>query len=274
MYRYHATLASHCQCQSVNNCNGLTSDKPVLFRYILWLDDIGQGNNLQSLFADALAQLSRSEHIHSLRDIHRGVERETLRITEAGKLAPTGHPQALGSALKHPLITTDYSEALMEFITPVANDITLTMQQLEDIHAHVYRELGAELLWPLSMPCFVGEASDIVVAQYGSSHTGRMKTLYREGLTQRYGGAMQIIAGVHYNFSLPDAIWQVLAEQEQRELTQDFISTKYFHLIRNYKRVSWVIPYLFGASPAICQSFLRHTEDNIEFEKMGKGTVY
>ncbi|MBR9908539.1 MAG: glutamate--cysteine ligase [Gammaproteobacteria bacterium] len=229
---------------------------------------------MQSLFADALAQLSRPENTAALCDIHRGVERETLRITDQGRLAPTGHPATLGSAFKHPLITTDYSEALMEFITPVANDISVTMQQLGDIHARVYRELGDELLWPLSMPCFVGSAKDIVIAQYGSSHSGRMKTLYRQGLTHRYGGAMQIIAGVHYNFSLPDAVWNVLAQQEGKPLDQAFISERYFHLIRNYKRVSWVIPYLFGASPAICKSFLQHTEDNIEFAEMGKGTVY
>ncbi|RUO47095.1 glutamate--cysteine ligase [Pseudidiomarina donghaiensis] len=256
------------------NCNGRQRNKTVLFRYHLWLDDIRQGKNLQSLFADALAQLSRPENTHTLRDIHRGVERETLRITKQGRLAPTGHPKQLGSAFKHPLITTDYSEALMEFITPVANDISITMQQLEDIHAHAYRHLGDELLWPLSMPCFVGDESDIVIAQYGSSHSGRMKTLYRQGLTHRYGGAMQIIAGVHYNFSLPESVWKVLAEQQGEPLTQSFISQRYFHLIRNYKRVSWVIPYLFGASPAICKSFLQHTEDNIEFSEMGKGTVY
>lgn len=256
------------------NYNGRTLNKTVLFRYILWLDDIRQGNNLQSLFADALALLSRPENTQSFRAIHRGVERETLRITEQGRLAPTGHPEKLGSAFKHPLITTDYSEALMEFITPVASDIATNIQQLEDIHARVYSELSDELLWPLSMPCFVGSAKDIVIAQYGSSHSGRMKTLYRKGLTYRYGGAMQIIAGVHYNFSLPETVLELLAEQEGKNYDQAFISERYFHLIRNYKRVSWVIPYLFGASPAICKSFLQHTEDNIEFSEMGKGTVY
>lgn len=229
---------------------------------------------MQSQFANVLAQLASSEHVKSLREIHRGVERETLRITEAGKLASTSHPVGLGSALKHPLITTDYAETLMEFITPVATDIEVTLKQLEDIHTVTYRELGDELLWPLSMPCFVGPASDIVIAQYGKSHNGRMKTLYRQGLTYRYGGGMQIIAGVHYNFSLPDAVWEILAEQEHRVADQTFISERYFHLIRNYKRFSWVIPYLFGASPAICKSFLQHTEGNMEFSEMGKGTVY
>ncbi|OZB03547.1 MAG: glutamate--cysteine ligase, partial [Idiomarina sp. 34-48-12] len=229
---------------------------------------------MQSQFAELLATLAKPEHVQALRGIQRGVERETLRITEQGKLANTPHPKALGSALKHPLITTDYAETLMEFITPVASDIAVTLEQLSDVHKVTYQELGDELLWPLSMPCFVGSAEDIVIAQYGSSHTGKMKTLYRKGLTYRYGGGMQIIAGVHFNFSLSDELLALLAQHENKPFNQDFVSAKYFHLIRNYKRVCWMIPYLFGASPAICKSFLQHTEDNIEFSSMGKGTVY
>ncbi|WP_369742505.1 glutamate--cysteine ligase [Pseudidiomarina sp. PP-1MA] len=229
---------------------------------------------MQSQFATSVALLATAENIGTLRDIQRGVEREALRITTQAKLAPSPHPLALGAALTHPLITTDYAETLMEFITPVSTDIAITLQQLEDIHTVTYQHLADELLWPLSMPCFVGEESDIVVAQYGQSHSGKMKTLYRQGLTHRYGGAMQIIAGVHYNFSVPDSVWEILAEQEQVALTSDFVSAKYFGLIRNYKRICWVIPYLFGASPAICKSFLRHTEGNMDFSETGKGTVY
>ena len=229
---------------------------------------------MQSHFANALATIAKPAHNKLLTQIHRGVERETLRITSDGKLAKTAHPHQLGAALTHPLITTDYAETLMEFITPVANDIQVTIAQLEDIHRVSYQALGDELLWPLSMPCFVGSPEDIVIAQYGSSHSGRMKTLYRQGLTHRYGGAMQIISGVHYNFSLPDELWSLLAAQQGRIADQEFVSERYFHLIRNYKRICWVIPYLFGASPAICKSFLKHTEGNIDFAEMGQGTVY
>lgn len=162
---------------------------------------------MQSQFATSVALLATAENIGTLRDIQRGVEREALRITTQAKLAPSPHPLALGAALTHPLITTDYAETLMEFITPVSTDIAITLQQLEDIHTVTYQHLADELLWPLSMPCFVGEESDIVIAQYGQSHSGKMKTLYRQGLTHRYGGAMQIIAGVHYNFSVPDSVW-------------------------------------------------------------------
>lgn len=209
-----------------------------------------------------------------LREISRGIERECLRITTTAKLAQTPHPEALGSALKHDFITTDYSESLLEFITPVAQDIDTTLAQLTDVHRFAMQQLGDELLWPLSMPCFVGDESDIRIAQYGTSNIGRMKTLYRKGLTFRYGGAMQIISGVHYNFSVPDSFWQALAKAEGQTADCQYISRRYFDLIRNYKRLCWVIPYLFGASPAICQSFLKHTEGNMEFESLGKGTVF
>lgn len=229
---------------------------------------------MQSQFADLVALFAKPEHVTSLRGIHRGVEREALRITEQGTLAATPHPPQLGSAFKHPLITTDYAETLMEFITPVADRIEVTLQQLADVHKRTYQVIGDELLWPLSMPCFVSSSDDIVIAQYGSSHSGRMKTLYRQGLTYRYGSGMQIISGVHFNFSLPSAVFEQLAHYYGVDNDQDFVSSQYFQLIRNYKRLCWIIPYLFGASPAICKSFLQQTEGQISFEKHGKGTLY
>ena len=40
----------------------------------------------------------------------RGIEKESLRITPDGTLSQRPHPQALGSALAHSSITTDFSE--------------------------------------------------------------------------------------------------------------------------------------------------------------------
>ena len=48
----------------------------------------------------------------------RGIEKESLRITPEGLVARTPHPYALGSALTNKYVTTDYSEALLEFVTP------------------------------------------------------------------------------------------------------------------------------------------------------------
>jgi len=48
-----------------------------------------------------------------MRDSAIGVEKECLRVNPEGSIAQTPHPAALGSALTHPYVTTDYSEALI-----------------------------------------------------------------------------------------------------------------------------------------------------------------
>ena len=212
-------------------------------------------------------------HPDALDGIRRGIERETLRVTPDGHLAHTPHPAVLGKALTHPWITTDFAESLLEFITPVDGNIDHMLDFLRDIHRYVARHLGDERMWPLSMPCFIGNEQDITLAQYGSSNLGRFKTLYREGLKNRYGALMQTISGVHYNFSLPLSFWQARAGVQDAESGKAAISDGYFRLIRNYYRFGWVIPYLFGASPAICGSFLNGRETTLPFEHHG-GTLF
>ena len=217
-----------------------------------------------------------SEHPESFIAFGRGIEREALRVNGDGKLSQTGHPEAYGSALTHTSITTDFSESLLEFITPVATSVDQLFHYLNDIHHHAVANLPEEqYLWPMSMPCYVATEDTVQLAQYGSSNIGKMKTAYRQGLKNRYGSMMQIISGVHYNFSLPAAFWDNWATLHDSSLTgQDAQSAGYMGLIRNYLRYGWVIPYLFGASPAICKSFLQGRETQFEFENTGKGTVY
>ena len=186
-----------------------------------------------------------------------GIEKEALRVSPDGRIAQTPHPPALGSALTHPYITTDYSEALLEFITPPLTDLRESLQFLSDIHRFVYDQLGDELLWAASMPCVIEGENSIPVARYGKSNAGMMKYVYRLGLGYRYGRIMQVIAGVHFNYSLPRAFWPVFQEHEQdTRALQAFISDSYFCLIRNLQRFGWLILYLFGSSPAVCKSFL------------------
>jgi glutamate--cysteine ligase len=84
-----------------------------------------------------------------------------------------------------------------------------------------------------------------------------MKHVYRRGLAWRYGRIMQVIAGIHFNFSLSDEFWAAFQDREgDRRSLQDFRSESYFGLIRNLQRFGWLILYLFGASPAVCKSFL------------------
>lgn len=214
------------------------------------------------------------DHPQALKGICRGIERETLRVNTDGSLAETGHPESLGAALTHPWITTDFAESLLEFITPVDDNIEHSLAFLRDIHRYVARHLGEERMWPLSMPCFIKAEQDIELAQYGSSNVGRFKTLYREGLKNRYGSLMQVISGIHYNFSLPIEFWKARLGIKDAESGKAEISAGYFKLIRNYYRFGWVIPYLFGASPAICSSFLKGRETDLPFEYDENGMCY
>jgi glutamate--cysteine ligase len=205
-----------------------------------------------------LTALRNAGATDTLRDIRRGIEKESLRITPAGTLAQTPHPRSLGSALTHPHITTDYSEALLEFITPATTGVGSPLAFLDRIHRYVYGQLGDELLWVNSMPCRVDRDEDVPVAEYGSSNIGRMKHIYRLGLGHRYGRRMQTIAGIHYNFSWPNSFWEIHQQCEGTQgPLQDFISARYFDLLRNFHRYSWLLVYLFGASPAVCASFLK-----------------
>ncbi|PVY80671.1 glutamate--cysteine ligase [Pantoea ananatis] len=213
-------------------------------------------------------------HPDALKGIGRGIERETLRVQPDGHLATTAHPESLGSALKHDWITTDFAETLLEFITPVDHSIDHMLAFLRDVHRHVARELGEERMWPFSMPCLIEDADKITLAQYGKSNIGRMKTLYRQGLKNRYGALMQTISGIHYNFSLPLSFWQAWADVKDYESGKETISAGYLRLIRNYYRFGWIIPYLFGASPAICSSFLQGSESALPFDTDNKGTLW
>lgn len=206
-----------------------------------------------------LAAFAQAPANASLKGILRGLEKESLRITPKGTLAQTVHPLGLGSALKHPHITTDYSEALLEFITEPLDNIPALLQQLDDIHRFTYQELAQndERLWPASMPSQLPVDAEIPVALYGSSNSGTMKTIYRVGLGHRYGRSMQTIAGVHYNFSLPDDFWRELQQQEgDSQDLQTFKTQRYFALIRNFRRYFWLLVYLFGAAPAVSNSFV------------------
>lgn len=206
-----------------------------------------------------LAAFAEAPANASLRGILRGLEKESLRVTPAGDLAQTDHPLGLGSALKHPHITTDYSEALLEFITEPFDNIPALLQQLDDVHRFTYQELAktGERLWPASMPSHLPADAEIPVARYGSSNSGTMKTIYRVGLGHRYGRTMQTIAGVHYNFSLPDDFWRELQQQEgDSQDLQEFKTQRYFALIRNFRRYFWLLVYLFGAAPAVSGSFV------------------
>ena len=214
--------------------------------------------------------------LNALANLSRGIEKESLRTNNDGSLSQSLHPQTLGSALCHSKITTDYSEALLEFITPVHGTIQGALAELSDIHHFTYQKLAQqdELLWTSSMPCQLGAEKDIPVAVYGSSNVATMKTVYRYGLGQRYGRHMQTVSGIHYNFSVSDNFWA----HYQRALgntdaNADFKTQQYFNLIRNFRRHVPLLVYLFGSSPALCRSFLKAGQDH-NLEKFDDHTWY
>ncbi|WP_323846251.1 glutamate--cysteine ligase [Microbulbifer magnicolonia] len=212
-----------------------------------------------------LAALAQPQTLQLLKGIRRGIEKESLRVTPDGALAQTPHGQTLGSALTHDSITTDFAEALLEFITPPVATPEEALQILDRIHRYTYSQIGDERLWVNSMPCRIGTDADIPVARYGSSHSGTMKTIYRLGLGLRYGRAMQTIAGIHYNFSVSDDLWKWLHEHEgSSEDLGAFKTRRYFDLIRNFRRHYWLLIYLFGAAPAVCASFVDGREHGLE----------
>jgi glutamate--cysteine ligase len=203
----------------------------------------------------------------------RGIERETLRVTPEGQLATTPHPAALGSALTHPQITTDYSEALLEFITPAEHDIATALTQLDAVHRYAAGALGDELLWSQSMPGPLPAEEDIPIAWYGTSHIGMIKHVYRRGLALRYGRAMQCIAGIHYNYSLSESVWPLLQQEEGAAgPLRDYQSESYIALVRNFYRTNWLLMVLFGAAPALDAAFMRG--HGHQLERLSDDTLY
>ena len=229
---------------------------------------------MSDLFEKRISELNHTLTLKAIQGVRRGIEKESLRVTPDGHLAQTPHPRGLGSALTHPAITTDYSEALLELITPAFSRIEDTLTHLENTHIFTYQNIENELLWVNSMPCIMGKENSIPIAQYGSSNIGKMKTIYRKGLGHRYGRLMQTISGIHYNFSFPDEFWQQYQAVENSELPlKDFTSQQYFHLIRNFQRYSPLLIFLFGASPAVCASFLSGREHTLH-QHASPGTLY
>ena len=228
-------------------------------------------SRIDRAFERRLAALINGGEPRVLQCGRRGVEKESLRVTPDGRIAQTPHPVALGAALTHEHITTDYSEALIELVTPTFRSNWELLQYLCDLHQFTYRHLGDELLWATSMPCVVDGDASIPIAQYGPSDIGRLKTIYREGLGLRYGRVMQAISGVHFNYSFPEGLWEPWAAvRGSRDTGADFVSESYFELLRNYRRHGWIVLYLFGVSPTVCKSFLRARGETLP--EFGPGT--
>ena len=200
--------------------------------------------------SSALTQALAGLNAEQLGGMRRGLEKESLRVRADGALALTPHPAALGSPLTHPNITTDFSESQLELVTGAHGSPEAVLQELRLLHQFTYKVLAAqgdEMLWVSSMPCGLPTDETIPIARYGSSNVGRAKSVYRMGLSHRYGRRMQTISGIHYNWSLPG-----------------LSNAQYFSLIRNFRRHAFLLLYLFGASPAVCSSFVAGRQHELQ----------
>ena len=205
-----------------------------------------------------------------------GIEKEGLRVSDDGNIAQTPHPEGLGSALKNPAITTDFSEALLELVTQPLRGADQALNELMTIHNYIYHHLPEnERFWPASMPCILRGQTNIPIANYGSSNLGMMKTVYRRGLANRYGSVMQAIAGIHFNYSFSLEFWQSyrgLISPTDTD-SKGFMDIHYMGLTRNVLRYGWLIPYLFGASATVCKSFM-HDYHEHNLEEFDDNTLY
>ena len=203
-----------------------------------------------------------------LNAFHFGLERESLRIDSKGNISKYPHPKSFGSPLTHPYIHTDFGEQQLEWNTPPKTSFRSAQKFLENLMHFSLKKNPKELFWPFSMPPHLDE---IQIAQYGSSHAGRKKEIYREGLRDRYGMNLQMISGIHFNFSFDRPFWEKLHRYENSSLPiQAFINEKYLGMIRNFLREGWLLTYLFGASPAADPSYVDLPED---FRKVGDAFV-
>ncbi len=220
-----------------------------------------------------MAALVNSGEPQVLQGGRKGAEKESLRVQADGRLAQTPHPRALGSALTNEHITTDFSESLIELVTPPFVHSWELLQYLLDLHQFIYSHLGDELLWATSMPGIIDSDASIPIADYGKSNVAQMKTIYRRGLGLRYGRMMQAISGVHFNYSFPGKFWEAYQElRGSRERGQDFISSGYFELLRNYHRYGWIVLYLFGVSPVVSRSFVAGRD--LKLAELTRDTLY
>ena len=200
-----------------------------------------------------------------------GIEKESLRVSQS-TISRKQHQESMGSPLCHRYITTDFSEAQLELITPPLIDKKKGLNFLENIHHFVSHKIEDEIIWPFSMPPFIKSDADIPIASYGSSNLALFKMAYRNGLSHRYGRTMQAISGIHFNYSLPEQIWKSSLFTEEKAVSKKLRANIYFRTLRNLHRMNWLILYLFGASPIVTKNFLSNKHKG--FQKLDNHAYY
>lgn len=246
-------------------------------------------NSQDKFYQSQLSILSSLRESYILDSTTRGIEKENARVLSCAALSNQPHPLSFGSPLTHPNITTDFAENLLECITSPysgANGRARLFQDLGEITSYVNYVLSdmpsQEHLWPYSMVYLPNKKSvvDIPIAKYGQSNIGLMKHLYRKGLDFRYGKAMQMISGIHYNLSFPVDLLLKLGllpgapvDGHLNDISA-LVTQRYLGVVRNFIQYKWVLPLLFGASPVCYAGYLlKDSSDDVcppyYLDKMG-----
>ncbi len=216
---------------------------------------------MSNKFLNSLEDLDSLNLSDFIKISQRGIEKENLRSNNSSiSLEP--HPKVYGSSLTNSRITTDFSEALIELVTGPNKDLNNCLKELEDIVYFCLKNTDEDF-WPASIPMSIEDEATIPIADYGNSNSGRLKKLYRVGLSHRYGSMMQTVSGIHYNFSFDDRLFEQWAKKEGEKL-REFKDKKYLSLVRNFRRNAWLITYLFGCSPIVPKAFAKGREHSLK----------
>lgn len=169
-----------------------------------------------------------------------GLERETLRVTDCGRLSQTPHP------FSDSLLDRDFCENQLELITPVCTSIDSLFASLSELDKKARKTLSGigEYLWLYSNPPFFGAEEDIPIASFSGDLAQRQR--YRESLEMRYGKRIMLYSGIHYNFSFSDRLLKSLCGGEDFD---GFKNKLYFRMAKQVCRYSWLPVLLTAASP-------------------------
>lgn len=193
-----------------------------------------------------------------------GIEKENLRVNSRGELSQRPHPECFGHKVDNPYIKTDFSESQVEVVTPALDTIEEAYDFLRNLNNIVNTNIGEEYLWPQSSPCVLPEEEHIPLADFGVGERGQKETSYREFLSKKYGKKIQMISGIHYNFSFKEQFVKTLCDSCDSQVSfREFRNNLYLKLNRKLLKYRWLLIYLTGASP-----FIHNTYDSKYFSKM------
>lgn len=180
-----------------------------------------------------------------------GMEREMLRVVNS-ECSPYPHPSVFGYKTKNSYITTDFAENQLEVVTPIFETIKHALDFNEALYDIVAAEIKQdEVLWPLSMPCDI--SGGVEVAKFPEEADYEE---YRNYLVEKYGTSVQMISGIHFNFSFgTDFLNELYHHVDCCNTFKEFKNTIYLKIINNYRYYRYLTTIFLSATPTAHSSF-------------------